>query len=755
MSWVDGDEFKKIAFFVMFLLLTSLLMPSALAYTRTLSDNEVGEISIKNSPEITIIEPEEGERIIWSDEGFTAKGTYHSLDEKSNIYLIVYPVNSGQFWVQKRPIIFDKEGTWEAEVFFGTKDFGAEEDYKLYAILTDEPVEEGLIEKLPSHLAMAKVGVYRSSDVKINNPNVEVAYKEEFDDSGGDHIYILSGGRLPEDPIVVDDDLEVFVNGKIVFSDLDSVSTEDGRTSWDGHPIKFSASYGDTLKIVAYNSGGNEIELSPLYLHVNDQSELLTKGVPKQYSTDNKFFSKGYRISIPPPPPLPDGPNWKLILILFFVIMSTGAYALKKRGKKTDHDQKAEEAKEAEDIETDVSEPKEPEEKSPLDFTPPPITPRTFPPELDSRYTDVELIGKGGFGRVFKAKRKTDDKVVAVKIPVSLDEATGNSFLKEIKAWEELDHPNIVRLYGRNILPIPYFEMEYMDGGGLEEIKKPVDVDEAKRIVISIAEGLRYAHSLGIIHRDLKPHNVLLTGKMEPKITDWGLSKVLAESKTSSVVGFSPVYAAPEQISPNQFGKTDERTDIWQLGVIFYELVSGKLPFTGESIVGISNTIINEEPVLPSELNPEAKEVDDVILTCLEKKKEDRFKNIGEFLEGLGVVDEKDYDKESLSEQLKKTLAKQKENLKNTNLPEEILKHKRMVVETLGKLAVSHAESGDKIGLLNALEDLKFYTNKNMEDLAKAIEQLEVIIKNEGDVSKRFVLGVKNIVHKIKREYEL
>ncbi|MDY6864881.1 MAG: serine/threonine-protein kinase [Halobacteriota archaeon] len=393
--------------------------------------------------------------------------------------------------------------------------------------------------------------------------------------------------------------------------------------------------------------------------------------------------------------------------------------------------------------------PEESEPKTPSDFPQQPTTLSTFPLELQPDYTYVEYVGKGGFGRVFKAKRKSDGKVVAVKIPLSLDKSTGDSFLKEIKAWDELKHSNIVELYDRGILPIPYFEMEYMEHGGLEEVNKPLGMDKAKQIIVGIAEGLKCAHEKGIIHRDLKPHNVLMTKDMVPKITDWGLSKVLAESRTSSVVGFSPIYAAPEQISPKDFGKTDKRTDIWQVGVIFYELVCGTLPFLDESVVGICKAIASDEPNPPSKLNPKAREFDEVILKCLAKRKEDRFRDIHEFLEWLEIATRK----VTHIEELKKSLSEQKEILKGSITTKEIEKNKRMVVEILGELAVVYAESKNNIKLLNTLQDLKHYTEENAKELERAIEQLEVIFKNRSELSDLFVDGIKSLVHNIRREY--
>jgi len=284
----------------------------------------------------------------------------------------------------------------------------------------------------------------------------------------------------------------------------------------------------------------------------------------------------------------------------------------------------------------------------PDSLEPPPITPAPeqknyFPRELESKYTEINYVGRGGIAWVFSARRKTDGIMVAVKIPISFDETTGKCFLNEIAAWETLMHKNIVEVTAVNILPVPYVEMEFVPGS-LEALEKPLPVWKAVHIVQGITAGLQYAHQHGFIHRDIKPHNILLTEDVVPKITDWGMSKVLAaDVKKSSIAGFSLSYAAPEQVSPSEFGRTGEHTDIYQLGVVFYELVTGSIPFGGESIVEVGNSILRDEPIPPSEYNPDAEPVQKIILKCLEKDPARRYQSAGELLDALaGYLDEDD-----------------------------------------------------------------------------------------------------------------
>jgi hypothetical protein len=260
--------------------------------------------------------------------------------------------------------------------------------------------------------------------------------------------------------------------------------------------------------------------------------------------------------------------------------------------------------------------------------------PDMFPPELADRYTSVDFLGKGGLSHVFRAMRLKDGKTVAVKIPIRFDETTGKCFMKEIVAWEGLRHPNIVEITEVNILPMPYVEMEYVKSG-LADLKKPLPLHRAAEIVLGVADGLAYAHEQGIIHRDIKPQNILITKEGVPKITDWGMSRLIGSSAMPTVAGFSLAYAAPEQVSPGKFGETDERTDIYQLGVVFYELVTGKALFPGEDLAEISNAIVSKAPEPPSRINPEAEPLDRIILRCLQKDPKDRYPSVHALIEDL------------------------------------------------------------------------------------------------------------------------
>lgn len=200
-----------------------------------------------------------------------------------------------------------------------------------------------------------------------------------------------------------------------------------------------------------------------------------------------------------------------------------------------------------------------------------------FPAGLESRYSDAVLIGKGGLSYVYSAKSKETGETVAVKIPVKRDERSGKLFLQEIKIWEELDHPNIVSLKSVNVFPIPYAEMEYIPDS-LESFKKPLESEIAIIIAAGILRGLSYAHKKGIIHCDIKPGNILIDSEFTPKITDWGVGRSLSAGGGTKFQGYTPAFAAPEQLSPGA-GQCTGKTDIFQVGMLIFRMLCGKTVF--------------------------------------------------------------------------------------------------------------------------------------------------------------------------------
>ncbi|MCQ1539515.1 protein kinase [Methanocalculus taiwanensis] len=359
-------------------------------------------------------------------------------------------------------------------------------------------------------------------------------------------------------------------------------------------------------------------------------------------------------------------------------------------------------------------------------FTPQPQTPTTFPLELANKYTDVSLIGKGGFGRVFRATRQ-DGTEVAVKIPLSIDAATGKSFIAELQSWTRLSHPNIVRLYDYNIMPIPYFEMEYCSDGSLADKAIPMEPRDAAWIIFSICEGLKVAHNQQIIHRDLKPHNILMRNGI-PKVSDWGLAKMLTLSKTSTSASFTPHYAAPEQISNTV---KDERTDIWQMGVIFYELVTGELPFEGENMMSIMFAITSGTPTRPREIVPDAAPVEGVILKCLEKETKNRYQSIFELQRELARYLEMNY-----TEELKKSVT---------------AGNVRRAAYYCGELVLTALHTGDLKSAYKYLQDLLVYAKGDVKDDVQSLaDTLQFMVENEMEVSEDILMKADLLVHRMR-----
>jgi serine/threonine protein kinase len=382
-----------------------------------------------------------------------------------------------------------------------------------------------------------------------------------------------------------------------------------------------------------------------------------------------------------------------------------------------------------------------------------------FPIELLKKYEPIELLGKGGFASVFKAKRKEDEKIIALKIP-KLDDKAGKAFLNEVNVWLNLKHQNIVSLIDANVIPFPYLELEFIDGAefngkiikSVNELPKPLKEDIALKIIKGIAEGLKYAHSKKIIHADLKPANILITKDFEAKITDWGLSKLYGSEII--VKGLTPLYAAPEQLDPS-YGSIDQRTDIFQLGIIFYELLTGKNPFRGYTFEEVKRKITDEsiEIPKPSSFNSSLKKYDEIIMKALSRRKDGRFNSIEDFLLELERIEAIDIEKKI--EELKLSLSQSNEKLKLSKTREEFEDNKKNVVKYLCELCLLCAEADKKPELLNYLNDLRFYCSESLNELFYAIKHVKHMMEEGIRMSEEFKDRLKVLTYNIKRENKI
>lgn len=264
---------------------------------------------------------------------------------------------------------------------------------------------------------------------------------------------------------------------------------------------------------------------------------------------------------------------------------------------------------------------------------------------LNNRYEIIELIGRGGMAYVYKAKDRKLNRYVAVK--VLREEYTENEqfikkFDRESQAAAGLSHPNIVSVYDVGVEgDIYYIIMEYVDGITLKQYlnkKGHLDYKEATRFIIDVAAALKCAHEHKIIHRDIKPHNILLTRDLVPKVADFGIARAITSSTvtmTNQTMG-SVHYISPEQA---RGGFVDERSDLYSLGIMYYELLTGQLPFDEENTVTIAIKHIQEELVPPKEIMPDIPaSVNDIVVKLTHKKPEDRYQNMDELIDDLEKI---------------------------------------------------------------------------------------------------------------------
>jgi non-specific serine/threonine protein kinase len=284
----------------------------------------------------------------------------------------------------------------------------------------------------------------------------------------------------------------------------------------------------------------------------------------------------------------------------------------------------------------------QPSEKAPSIQTKTLETPKSFDKKtVAGKYQILEELGKGGMGIVCKARDTKLDRIVALKfLPPELtrDGEAKERFIQEAKTTAALNHPNITVIHeidedeGRT-----FIAMEFIGGQSLKEKTKsgPLEIDDAVRIASQVADGLQEAHEKGIVHRDIKPANIMLTEKNQAKIVDFGIAKLVGQvrlTRTGTTIG-TVAYMSPEQAKGDS---VDHRSDIWSMGVVLYEMLTGELPFKGNREQTMIYSILNADSVSPKEYREDLSDhLSAVIDKALQKNPTYRFQSADEFLKAL------------------------------------------------------------------------------------------------------------------------
>ena len=266
---------------------------------------------------------------------------------------------------------------------------------------------------------------------------------------------------------------------------------------------------------------------------------------------------------------------------------------------------------------------------------------------LAGRYEIIQVVGKGGMATVYKARDNLLNRYVAVKVlkdEYSKDEVFVKRFRTEAQSAASLIHPNIVSVFdvGED-KGISYIVMELLESKTLKdyiEEKGPLSSELTLKIAAQIASALEAAHKAHIVHRDIKPQNIILNQNLVAKVTDFGIAKV-TNTTSATITSFGKTMGSVHYFSPEHAkgGYTDAKSDLYSLGVVMYEMATGKIPFDAESPVSVALKHIQEEPVPPIEVNPTVTPaLNDIILKAMQKSTATRYQNASEMLTDISIA---------------------------------------------------------------------------------------------------------------------
>ncbi|HEX9942030.1 MAG TPA: protein kinase [Thermoanaerobaculia bacterium] len=268
-----------------------------------------------------------------------------------------------------------------------------------------------------------------------------------------------------------------------------------------------------------------------------------------------------------------------------------------------------------------------------------------FPPELRflvdwTRYRVEHLLGAGGMGTVYKAFDPTLGRWVALKFLHRNDAAQTGRFLREARAQARIGHPNVCQVHEvGEVEGRPYIAMQYIEGRSLAELTEELPLDIKVRLVRDVARAVHAAHRTGLIHRDLKPGNILLareeSGALHPYVVDFGLAREQDETGLSrtGIISGTPAYISPEQAQGHSL---DRRTDVYSLGIVLYELLAGRTPFSGGNVARLLVQLVQQDPKPLRQVDPRIPEdLETIVAKCLEKDPARRYESARDLAEDL------------------------------------------------------------------------------------------------------------------------
>jgi serine/threonine-protein kinase len=266
--------------------------------------------------------------------------------------------------------------------------------------------------------------------------------------------------------------------------------------------------------------------------------------------------------------------------------------------------------------------------------------------QVDSYRIDAP-IAKSGMATIFRATDTRDGRTVALKIPhpdMEADPILSDRFKREAEIGERLQHPNVMRVFGGDRRSRVYMVMEWCPGRLLRQILNEgrLPQDRAIRIAIEVLKALDYIHSNGVVHRDLKPENIIVDDNDHIKLIDFGIAGDTA-SRRLTYANFTAMLGTPDYIAPEQVkGKRgDGRTDLYSMGVILYEMLTGKLPFSGPSPMAAMNDRLLNHPLPPSVADPSiSPELQEILYRALERDPKNRYATAQEFIRDLEHPDQ-------------------------------------------------------------------------------------------------------------------